>query len=409
MIAPKRLLRRAAPTLPLLSELSVIFLIQFVPLATLSVFDYSQYAAVYLVYGVCYGAVLAVVCDAWARARRQNNPEGPLLTHTGSEPRARETANHYARALGDAALISAAIAFAFSLLLISIPQALLVGLATFLGVTRSGTRYRLLGTNRPLRASAPDFAGVLVGAGLWASTTSQGAADLTNALLVWNLTLVVAVLANFRVSLAQTPGLRAWIVKHQSDVRTLLGEAMLLNVSSAATPYVAWMLGGPVAMALVRSATSFLYPVRLIMGVMRPRLISAGPASAPKGLLASAAMGAPVGLLLCVGLHAVSIYSLFPGSTFHLLSEYAIEVGVLALVTTISVYGQFVAKGSLSPGDLILRRLFHSIFVTTIIGATVGIFGAASAPFGIVTSTTLTIFIWFLPGTHPRGELHASR
>lgn len=410
-----RLRVKGIPTLlSVVGELGVVIVTQLVALTTLSVAEYARYSAVYLLFGLAYGLSLAVVCDVWARQRRRASfrVSGQTESVDGSVQFANSSnSDGYGGALASCAVLAGLINGTFALTLFSPMQSIFVALATVLGLCRSGNRYFLIATNRAAKAGASDVVGAIGGTAVWVGTVHSEGSHLTGAVVAWMVTSSISLFLSNVVFRRLRGGLIGWIRENYTEIRALIGDALLLNVSSAANPYLAAAVAGPVAMAIVRGATSVLYPLRLLLGAIRPKLVSTTVSNWRIIVPIILGLGAALGVCIAAALWLVSVNNLLPGSTLELLGAHYLSIGVLAWASAVSLFFQFEAKGRLSRRALIGRRAVHTVvmIVSTLVCLLVG--GANAAVVGLTIGTVVTIVLWIprqgnsrLEIVHKRGE-----
>lgn len=393
--------------LPLLSEVCVVAVAQMIPIVAMSVTDYARYTSIYLIFGVMYGIVLATICDVWARSARRRDELRKLKETQGdatSETETRQASGRYSGALLQAAMALGATNGILALFVVSPASAALAGVATTLGIIRSGNRYFLLARGKPAKAGLGDLAGALVGATIWLLVLSSESGGVNAGLVAWLATSLTSVLLCSGISIRDTEGLLPWVRSHWTEMRALLGDSLLMNISSVVTPYLAAFFGGFSAMALVRSSTSLLYPVRLVLGVLRPRLVSQGTENWIRSTLNIAGFGAVTGIGVAIGLFSAKHFSLFPKSTFALLADYHIAIGFLTLCTAVSVFLQFEARGRLTASALIGRRLTHTAILVIVVSAATLLGGYSWASAGLAIASALSIPLWAARKTGQKTE-----
>lgn len=393
--------------LPILSEVCVVAVAQMIPIVAMSVTEYARYTSIYLIFGVMYGIVLATICDVWARSARRKNESCKLEEDDGDatpEAQARQASRRYSGALLQAAMALGATNGILALFVVSPASAALAGMATTLGIIRSGNRYFLLARGKPGKAGLGDLAGALVGATVWLLVLSFASGNINAGLAAWLATSLTSVLLCSGISLRDTEGLLPWVRTHWKEMRALLADSLLMNISSVVTPYLAALFGGFSAMALVRSSTSLLYPVRLVLGVLRPRLVSHGTENWIRSTLIIAGFGAVTGIGVAIGLFAAKRLSLFPESTLALLADYPRAIGVLTLCTAVSVFLQFEARGRLTASALIGRRLTHTAILVVVVSAATLIGGYNWASAGLAIAAALSIPLWAARKTGHKTE-----
>lgn len=380
---------------PMIGEVGIVIVVQFIPLVSLSIVNYAAYSAVYLFFGVSYGLVLATVCDIWARQiRRSSDRAGHLVSTKVHSSLTTERPIEFGGALLHAAILAGVGNGILALLMFPIEIALLATLSTVFGICRSGNRYYLLATGRSARAGVSDAAGASAGLILWVVVHVFSEVSVTTVFWAWLLTGLLSLLVGNIVLSPTRYGIVVWFRANWIDIRSLLGEALVMNVSSVSTPYVAGLIGGSFAMSLVRASSSLLYPIRLILGIIRPRLISHGVKNLKVSVVVVTMCAVLLGIIMAGALRLVSSQGLFPGTALDLLSAHFVPMSILIVVSAVSVFAQFEAKGRLSGRALFIRRLVHSTLVVLGTGGAIALWGAGAALIGLTSATALTIPLW---------------
>lgn len=377
---------------PIIGEAMVVFIVQFIPLITLSVFDYAIYSAIYLIYAVGLAVMFAVLADVWAREIRAKRLD-PI-----------NSADSFGAVLVAICLTFALIGLAIGWLLskdglVGALSSAAVGMATF----RAGARYFLIGTGSLKRAFKADLTGAIAGALTLSIGVAIGVHSLSSALAIWLAVVTIAGLVSGvrpHFSLRLTNG---WIKGKKRIIQWLLGEALLMNLTSIGAPYFVGIVAGPSSLALLRGSTSLAYPVRLILGTARARIVSGQGVG--RNAVRYLSLGAlSLGGLTFTGLELIYNSGIARGSTLYLLSSHSISIAVLLVATAISTYYQFVARGSNEGRSILIRRVVHTAIVFGCIAALTIIGGEKLVIWGASLGTSLTVIIWFLPARNRKGK-----
>lgn len=378
---------RGLLVMPVIGEASVVLAVQFLPIVLLTIVDYAWYSAIYLGYAACLAIMLALLGDVWARVASANTVDDRVQYY------AVLTAISVISALGAAVVVG----------LVSRDPILTAasGAATAAAVYRSGSRYFLIVAGNPRQVGLADLIAGLLGSGATLVLVASHSYSLHSVLLIWfgvNLFSVIVIRARPVLSPRHVTG---WVSRHRAMIGSLLGEAGLMNVASLGTPLIVGAIAGTSALALLRGATSLIYPVRLIMGAVRSRIVSGYLGKSRRAVGAVAAIGASLGLTIAVALVISSKVGFAAGSAAELLGEHAWAVATLALTTTLSTYFQFIARGALPGKAIIQRRLIHTVLVLSCTVIAASLFGAPAIIWAASLATALTVPLWAWPAARP--------
>ncbi|WP_127573415.1 hypothetical protein [Georgenia faecalis] len=365
-------------------------MVQFAPIALLDVGSYARFAAIYIAYAAAYSVILALLSDVWGRSLRTDTAEAypSAVANIGSDKTAYYTvltqlslAGGFVVGVGTGAALGwGAVAF-------------IAGLAAAFALYRAGSRYYQINTGGHLRAAVADMAAALISGATLVAIHSTGALNATGALTVWLAGSLVAVIVVREFHYSRTVGLRSWLRTHGHTARGLLAESVLMTASSAGTPYIVAAAAGLPAMAAIRAATSLLYPIRLILGVARSRIVAGSFGRTRGTMLGVAALSACCGLGLMFAVSGIGRLD-FADTTLHLLGQNPASLGLLAAATFASTYLQFLARGILRGRALVVRRTFHTVavVVSTAVGA--AMHGVEGALLGSAVGTLITVVVW---------------
>lgn len=380
---------RGLLVMPVLGEASVVLAVQFLPIILLTIIDYAWYSAIYLGYAACLAIMLALLGDVWARVARVDAVDDRVQYY------AVLTAISVFSGFGAVIVVGLV---SHDLMLTGVS-----GAATAAAVYRSGSRYFLIVAGDPRRVGLADLIAGLLGSGITILLVASQNYSLHSVVLIWfgvNLISVVAIRARPVLS---PHHVASWISQHRAMIRSLLGEAGLMNVASIGTPLIVGGIAGTSALALLRGATSLIYPVRLIMGAIRSRIVSGHMGKSRRAVSAVAATGAFLGLVIAVALMASSKLGFTTGSAAELLAEHSWAVATLAATTTLSTYFQFIARGILPGKTIIQRRLIHTVLMLSCTVTAAALFGASAIIWAASLATALTVPLWALCSR--RGDL----
>lgn len=367
-------------------QVAMTVVIQLAPMVGLPVTGYAVYSAVYLGYAACIAITYATVSDVWARALRRSAEEARLI-------------RAFQAALTAVATLGGGVVGTVFLLAARDPLATAVAAAaTATAVYRSGVAYRLVAAGRIRRVGIADLAGAGSAASGTAIAIAGNEYSTVLALACWGIGSLVscAVLAVPPVWNGRATA--SWFTEHRKDIALLSGEAAIKTLESVGTPYLVGGVGGVLALALHRAASSLTYPVRLVVDVLRSRIISGAIGRIGHAVLAMCVLGALAGAAVGGGLTVLGgWHALGRDTVVVLMAPHAIAVGAWVWSTAISSFIQFVGRGSFSGRRLILRRVAHTVLV---IGLTVGgvlMFGPGAVIWSAALAELLAALLWIPP------------
>lgn len=364
-------------------QISTTAVIQLAPMLGLPVTDYALYSAIYLGYAACVAITYATISDVWARAlRRAASTERLVLS--------------FQAALTSLAVICGALVGLLSALITQNPLlGVSAALATATAVYRSGVAYRLVAAGRIRRAGAADLVGAIVAAGITGAALTSGGYSPALALLCWtagSAVSCVALAAAPRWNLRETI---AWISDHRRDIALLSGEAAIKTLESVGTPYVVGGIGGLLALALHRAASSLTYPVRLVVDVLRSRIISGAIGSSAQAVLVIGTIGAVAGAGVGGGLVILGRWEMLgPDTIVVQMAPHALAVAAWVWTTSISSFIQFAGRGSFTGRRLIIRRVAHTIIVLGLTASGVLAFGPGAVIWFAAISELVAAPLW---------------
>lgn len=368
--------------LPVVGEASVVLAAQFLPIIFLTITEYAWYSAIYLGYAACLAIMLAMLGDVWARIARIDTVDDRVQYY------AVLTAISVLSGFGAAIVVG----------LVSSDPLLtgVSGAATVAAVYRSGSRYFLIVAGDPRRVGLADLIAGILGSGVTILLVTLQNYSLNSVVLIWFGVNLVSVIAIRAWPVFSPRHVTSWISQHHAMIRSLLGEAGLMNIASIGTPFIVGGVAGTSALALLRGATSLIYPVRLIMGAIRSKIVSGHLDKSPRTVTSVAAIGSLLGLIIAVALIASNKLDLTTGSAAELLAEHSWAVATLAATTTLSTYFQFIARGKLPGRTIIQRRLVHTVLVLSCTVAAAALFGPSAIIWAASLATALTAPLWAL-------------
>lgn len=371
---------------PVLGELSFAVVVQIIPVLLLGALQYAKFSIPYLLYATANSIQLSVLCDTWAASgasARGRNLEGDR----------REYYTVLTELSGSSGVVTAAVV----LLLAAGPlTATLSALAVGLSVFRSGSRYFQIHARREQRAGLSDLGGATAAGAIAALLLSRGVLDSDGALVVWLIAAATSVLIGSQYGYRRHHGLVRWCRVHGGVIRTYLSEAAMTTAGSVGSPYLILATLGLGGLAVTRAATTVLYPVRLLLAPLRPRIVGSTAALSIRRLLALGLASTALGAAISAALAVVDAFDLWRGSAVHALSPYWGWTGLIAACTAVSVVLQFRGRVLLSAGRLLVTRLIYTVVVLAgpVLAAALG--GVAAIVPGMCVATGVGLALWLV-------------
>jgi hypothetical protein len=376
-------MRKAAYAGLVIGQGSMIAVIQLTPMLALPVAGYALYAAVYLGYAAGVAITYATVADVWSRVLRREEPSAALLS------------SFHAALTSVSLACGALVGVVVALLAHSAPLGAAAGLAVTVAVFHSGVAYRLVSAGRIGRVGMADVGGAAGAALLVAASLASGAYSPLVALLCWtagNTISCVVLAVPPRWSPREAVG---WFRAHRHLIALLAGEASIKTLESVGTPFLVGGIGGGLALALHRAASSLTYPVRLVVDVLRARIISGAIGGSARAVLVVGALGALAGTTVGVALDVLGGWDgLGTDSIVTRMAPHALAVGSWVWSTSISSFVQFVGRGRFSGRELILRRTAHTIIVLGATAAGVLLLGPTAVIWSAALAELAAVALW---------------
>lgn len=359
-----------------------------VPLGALLLLDVSDFGAFslcYLVFAWGWSIELSAICDTWARQRRSTS--SPTWTS-------------YASALGQLSVVAAAVAVAVAAPVYqSLPRALLTGLATGAAMYRLGGRFHHAATGRARSVLLSDATSVITFLGLLgilAGTFSS--ARLDSLLIAWALSGLASSLFYPARGILRGGGVRRWYRNHRRVLAPLLGESLLMDTGSIATPMLISPLLGLADFGIYRSVSSVSLPVQLIVDPIRPNL-SQMPARILLGRVATTAVLGSALALGAMTYAALTLLAPLLGAVSPVLRELSAYASAAGTFVFFAFWGYFLyiaARAHVSHANLLRGRALQTVFAVAapVVGLTVG--DLPGAIWGFVAASGTTPLIWAL-------------
>lgn len=375
--------RRFHLVIPIVGEALLACVVQFCPMVFLGLEGYAMYAGIYLAYAAALSIMFAVLSDVWARQIRKSKSKFEF-------DRAHQSTLTFLT-LATAAVSSICIGW---LMDVSLLTAVIAAVGAGFAVYRAGTRYRLIAMGRMASAGSADIAAAVIGLGSASVLVMTERYSLQTSLGIWLIISIVSVLLNRSKPCFDFPATIQWMRSNKGEISALVGDTALMNVSSVVMPFTVGAIATPVTFAILRAATSVVYPVRLVMSSVRARIVANPMSTGGVRIALIALCGLVLGSALTGSLAVVDSLGLAHGSTLEVLATHALSVGFLGVFTTISLYLQFTARGVLAPAQILYRRIVHTIVLFTITVAAV-VVDPDLVVWSAALSTALTCGIWW--------------
>lgn len=384
----------ASLIVPMIGEAAIVAVVQFAPIALLTVGDYARYSGIYLIYAAMLTFQLATLSDVWARAVRRD----ALVL---------DDSHAYYSVLTPLTLLSIAVAVPVSAIASrALLPTVIATVATVLSLFRAGSRYYLIAAGFPGRAGIADALGALTGLALLLGLWASDAFTLTSALAVWALVNLVSLIASRATPALGFTAAVEWFSSQRRSVAALLGEAGIMNLASVGTPYAVGLVVGAPGLALHRGATSLAYPVRLVLGALRSRILAGLLRRGAATHVAIASLGLVLGGGVLGFLQVADDYVAADSSALSLVAKYAAPVAALVAATTYSTFLQFEARGTMTAAALLARRTAHTLLVLGITVSAAVVWGMGGMMWGAAVATAATSIVWVQRSTLASAPQH---
>lgn len=372
----------------MVGQVASTLVVQVVPMLTLPVRGYATYSIVYLAFAAGLALQYAAVCDVWARVLRDGEPgDGARRTLRA--------------ALTTLAVLAGVLIGAIVLAVTdSITLGAAGGAAAATGMFRSGVSYRLVADGRIRRAGLSELtgaAGTGVAVTLFLVTGTYGTVP---ALLCWTLGALLATVAAGGVPLVDARATAHWYIVRRRDIGLLTTEAAIKTIETVGTPYLVGGIGGALALALHRAASSLTYPVRLVVDVLRARIVSGAIRGSGRAVLLIGGIGALTGAAVATGLVLLTTWGLAgDGTIVDAMAPHALAVGAWICTMSVSSFIQFAGRGRFSGRRLIGRRIATTLVVLTTTAGGVLLLGTSAVIASAAAAELLAALLW-LPRVH---------
>jgi hypothetical protein len=354
---------------------AAIVLLQFLALVSLEPATFGLFSAIYLAFALASSVLLSVVCEAWQRVRPAadwREFSAPLLAHS---------------------LLSGLVT---GVIFLAIPGyqglAALGGLAVGTATYRVGARYYAM-HHREYRWVVPaDAANVVVLVVGWVVfLVARDTFSLTAVMIVWAAGSVAsAALSKPATGFAPSlvPG---WIRGHHHEIKTLLGDSVLLDASGIGTPYALIPVLGVTGFGVYRALSNVSGPVKLLLTPVRPLFagVDARRFARARSVALFVGMSAAIGVVCYLAIVLLKLSGLHIG-TLTALTDYAWEAAVFVAATFLNGVYYLLARTHFTR-----RRLLTARAITSLAGIVLPIAGglAFGLPGAIVAVTLATVAI----------------
>ena len=377
----------------MVGQVASTLVVQVVPMLTLPVRGYATYSIVYLAFAAGLALQYAAVCDVWARVLR------------GGEPG--EHARRTLRAALTALAVLAGVVVGAVVLAVTGSAALGAagGAATGIGMFRSSVSYRLVADGRIRRAGLSELTGA-AGSGVAATILLvTGAYGTVPALLCWALGALLTAAAAGGVPLVDARATAGGFAARRRDIGLLTAEAAIKTIETVGTPYLVGGIGGALALALHRAASSLTYPVRLVVDVLRAQIVSGAIRGSGRAVLLIGGIGALAGAAVAGGLVLLRAWGLAgDGTIVDAMAPHALAVGAWICTMSVSSFIQFAGRGRFSGRRLIGRRIATTAVVLATTAGGVLLLGTGAVIASAAVAELLAALLWL-----PRGRAAEGR
>lgn len=360
---------------------AAIVLLQFLALVSLDPATFGRFSALYLAFALASSLLLSMVCEAWQRVRPAADWRAfsaPLLAHS--------------------LLCGLVTGLVFAFIPGYQGLAWLGGIAVGTATYRVGARYFAM-HHREYRwvvpADAANVLVLLVGWGLF--LFARDSFSLFTVMVIWAVGSVASA-ALSKPATGFAPSLiPSWFRTHHHEVKTLLGDSVLLDASGIGTPYILIPILGVTGFGVYRALSNVSGPVKLLLTPVRPLFAGADARRFARGRSVAlfVAMSAVIGLVCYAAIVLLELSGLEIG-TLTALTDYAWEAGVFVAATFLNGIYYLLARTHFTR-----RRLLTGRAVTSLAGIVLPIaggllFGIDGAIIAITLTTVAIAIVWML-------------
>lgn len=358
---------------------------QIIALFILGAADFGRFVLLYLPLTIGNAAVLAMVCEPWARDRKMTNA-GPtdFLTLTLF-----------------ISLLTGAFTILVGALLGSILPGLLVAVAVAAHVYRVGSRYYAVVEGQRRFITLPDAATVtalIVMLTAWLSTSEP---NLVGTCAVWAAASIAGLIfAQWPRRLSSRSEIARWFQSRWATMKPLVWDSALTEAGTVTSPVIQAPIMGFSDFGVFRSVASATAPVRMVLNPMRPNLarIPLGTLTSSRSVGAFTAGVVGTGVLAFAGLRGIGEFGLFAGSAISDLSGLALPVAIFISLFAATIVLYFVMRIHASGRAIVWYRIIQLAMLLLLPTGAYLLWGLAAAVWarGLSSLISLLMATWVL-------------
>lgn len=314
--------------------------------------DFGAFSVFLLIQGVSGAIVLSTVAEPWARHARE-------ISITLSSMR-----DYYAILSLPSSLSGCITALAAYGITGSLSLSLLAALGAAAGTYRVGARFRLLFDGSAKRAFCGDAIGVAIATVFIALLVWQGIdVSLETVVSLWAVALLSSFLATFRPALPTIAIIRAWNTTYKRDIRVLLADTAITDISGAGSQFLMAPVLGLGGFGTYRAAFNLVAPVRLVIAPLRPVIGSKKPGHFHSLKMTATVLSLMVvsGVMIWQFLELSSRLDIAMG-TFGELKDYSVLVSLLFSGSVGLHLYSAIARVHSSPRQILISRAAQACF-----------------------------------------------
>lgn len=341
--------------------------------------DFGIFSIVYLIYALGWSVALSVVCDTWARTRRDEE----RMTY-------RWVSLQWALLPGLVSGVTACVLYA------DVWAGLSCGVGTLATLYRTASRFQetVLGGN--IRSLVSDGATVLafiVAVAMFRLVDVSWGSSIVSS---WALSGVAGALLFCVRGRSAKYGLVSWIRDKRATIKPLLGESLLMDVGAGWAPLAMAPLMAAPTYALYRGVSSVATPVQFLLDPLRPALSLLSPRRTTRGWWLLAVTSAA--LLMASACWFILVLVVSPlamgGETLIALAAFATPVSVYVLANFLGHFYYIAARSHASHGRLLRGRIFQTITIGVVpfFGLALGALGGAI--WALAAATLCSSLVW---------------
>ncbi len=240
-----------------LSNAAYVLTLQVVALLVLDPASFGVFSLAYLGFALSSSLAMSLISEAWLRKHRNDEDRDGWRDYGA-------VSLYFAASAGLIALI------VFCIVPILREVAVISAISVFASTYRACARYFVV----RMRGAPAGIPGDLAGAGVFLATVALGlpffGSNLDAVMVAWMSGAVATLVASGRPSLAGPAVIRTWSMTYSKEIRALLGDSLLSNVSAVGTPIVIAPVLGIAAFGVYRALGSIAAPIRLLIVPLAP-------------------------------------------------------------------------------------------------------------------------------------------